>query len=57
VKLRVLSKQQLLRIDFETAPSREVLASKLADFRTALPACNIVILSDYARAASRTSPR
>ena len=49
VKLRVLSKQQLLRIDFETAPSREVLASKLADFKAALPACNAVILSDYGK--------
>ncbi len=49
VKLRVLSKQQLLRIDFETPPSREVLASKLADFRTALPACSVVILSDYGK--------
>jgi rfaE bifunctional protein kinase chain/domain len=49
VKLRVLSKQQLLRIDFETVPSREVLASKLADFKTALPACNVVILSDYGK--------
>jgi rfaE bifunctional protein kinase chain/domain len=49
VKLRVLSKQQLLRIDFETAPSREVLASKLADFKSALPACHVVILSDYGK--------
>ncbi len=49
VKLRVLSKQQLLRIDFETAPSGEVLASKLADFKAALPACNVVILSDYGK--------
>lgn len=49
VKLRVLSKQQLLRVDFETAPTREVLASKLADFRAALPACNVVILSDYGK--------
>ena len=49
VKLRVLSKQQLLRIDFETAPSTEVLASKLADFKAALPACNVVILSDYGK--------
>ena len=48
-KLRVLSRQQLLRIDFETAPSREVLASKLADFKSALPACNVVILSDYGK--------
>jgi D-glycero-beta-D-manno-heptose-7-phosphate kinase len=49
VKLRVLSKQQLLRIDFETPPSREVLASKMADFRDALPRCNVVILSDYGK--------
>ncbi len=50
VKLRVLSKQQqLLRIDFETAPSSEVLASKLADFKATLPACNVVILSDYGK--------
>ena len=49
VKLRVLSKQQLLRIDFETVPSSEVLASKLADFKAALPDCNVVILSDYGK--------
>ena len=49
VKLRVLSKQQLLRIDFETAPSGEALASKLADFKAALPSCNVVILSDYGK--------
>jgi rfaE bifunctional protein kinase chain/domain len=49
VKLRVLSKQQLLRIDFETAPSSEVLASKLADFKAALPDCDVVILSDYGK--------
>jgi rfaE bifunctional protein kinase chain/domain len=49
VKLRVLSKQQLLRIDFETAPSSEVLASKWADFKAALPDCNVVILSDYGK--------
>jgi D-glycero-beta-D-manno-heptose-7-phosphate kinase len=48
-KLRVLSRQQLLRIDFETPPSREVLASKLADFKAALPWCNVVILSDYGK--------
>jgi rfaE bifunctional protein kinase chain/domain len=49
VKLRVLSKQQLLRVDFETAPSSEVLAAKLAEFRAALPACGVVILSDYGK--------
>jgi len=49
-KLRVIGRQQqLLRIDFETAPSREVLASKLADFEEALPDCDLVILSDYGK--------
>ncbi|HTN26652.1 MAG TPA: D-glycero-beta-D-manno-heptose-7-phosphate kinase [Burkholderiales bacterium] len=50
VKLRVIGRQQqLLRIDFETTPSREVLASKLADFKSGLPRCNVVILSDYGK--------
>ena len=35
VKLRVIGRQQqLLRIDFETAPSHEVLQAKLADFES-----------------------
>src|SRR5688572_27810006 len=43
-KLRVLTpRQQLLRIDFETNPSREVLASKLADFKSGLAGCNVKI--------------
>ncbi len=50
VKLRVIGRQQqLLRIDFETPPSSEVLASKLADFEAALPQCDAVILSDYGK--------
>ncbi|MCC6211331.1 MAG: D-glycero-beta-D-manno-heptose-7-phosphate kinase [Burkholderiales bacterium] len=50
-KLRVIGgrQHQLLRIDIETVPSREVLASKLADFQAALPGCNAVILSDYGK--------
>ena len=50
-KLRVIGGQQhqLLRIDFETSPSREALAAKLADFERALPSCNAVILSDYGK--------
>ena len=49
-KLRVIGRQQqLLRVDFETPPSREVLASKLADFEAALPSCDVVILSDYGK--------
>jgi D-glycero-beta-D-manno-heptose-7-phosphate kinase len=54
-KLRVIGRrQQLLRIDFEKPPSREVLASKLKEFKQALADCDVVILS---RAAWRTSPR
>lgn len=50
VKLRVIGRQQqLLRIDFETMPSNEVLASKLAEFREGLPASSAVILSDYGK--------
>jgi len=49
-KLRVIARQQqLVRIDFERPPSREVLASKLADFKEALPDCDLVILSDYGK--------
>ena len=49
-KLRVIGRrQQLLRIDMEKAPSTEVLASKLADFRAALKDCDVVLLSDYGK--------
>ena len=50
-KLRVIGgrQHQLLRIDFESDPSRVVLASKLADFEAALAACAAVILSDYGK--------
>jgi len=50
VKLRVIGRQQqLLRMDFETTPSGEVLASKLADFARLLPNADLVILSDYGK--------
>jgi rfaE bifunctional protein kinase chain/domain len=50
VKLRVIGRsQQLLRVDFETAPSHEVLASKLRDFRRMLRRCDVVIVSDYGK--------
>jgi rfaE bifunctional protein kinase chain/domain len=50
-KLRVVGprRHQLLRIDFETPPSTEVLASKLTDFREALEDCDVVLLSDYGK--------
>jgi rfaE bifunctional protein kinase chain/domain len=50
IKLRVIGRnQQLLRVDFETPPGHEVLASKLRDFRRLLPHCDVVILSDYGK--------
>lgn len=50
VKLRVIGRQQqLLRVDFETLPSREVLLDKLADYRRMLVDRNVIILSDYGK--------
>ncbi|MFO1322048.1 MAG: D-glycero-beta-D-manno-heptose-7-phosphate kinase [Burkholderiales bacterium] len=50
VKLRVIGRQQqLLRIDFETAPGHEALMSKLAEFERRLPNVDLVILSDYGK--------
>ena len=50
VKLRVIARQQqLLRIDFETAPSRELLASKLTDYERMLADANVVVMSDYGK--------
>jgi len=50
VKLRVIGRQQqLLRIDFESPPSHEVLAAKLADFESMLLGSDLVILSDYGK--------
>jgi rfaE bifunctional protein kinase chain/domain len=50
VKLRVIGRQQqLLRIDFETPPSHEVLQNKLVEFARLLPDCDAVVLSDYGK--------
>lgn len=50
VKLRVIGRQQqLLRIDFETAPSHETLRAKLAEFTRRLQDCDVVALSDYGK--------
>jgi D-glycero-beta-D-manno-heptose-7-phosphate kinase len=50
VKLRVIGRQQqLLRIDFETPPSREVLEDKLDDFESLVDGIDVVILSDYGK--------
>jgi rfaE bifunctional protein kinase chain/domain len=50
VKLRVIGRQQqLLRVDFETAPGHEVLASKLRSYARMLRRAHVVILSDYGK--------
>ena len=50
VKLRVIGRQQqLLRIDFETAPSHEILQAKLVEFEKRVAESDVVILSDYGK--------
>ena len=50
VKLRVIGRQQqLLRIDFETPPSHEILLAKLAEFERRVADSDVVILSDYGK--------
>ncbi len=51
VKLRVIGgrNQQLLRVDFETAPGHEALSSKLRDFGQMLGDVDVVVLSDYGK--------
>lgn len=50
IKLRVIGRQQqLVRVDFETAPSHEALASKLRDFERLLAKTDAVVLSDYGK--------
>lgn len=50
IKLRVIGRQQqLLRIDFEQAPSTAVLRDKLTQFNALLPLYDVIVLSDYAK--------
>ncbi|HWC46813.1 MAG TPA: PfkB family carbohydrate kinase [Casimicrobiaceae bacterium] len=50
VKLRVIGRQQqLLRIDFETTPSHELLAAHLAHFDALLAKSNALVVSDYGK--------
>ena len=53
VKLRVIAKQQqLLRIDFETPPTQQILDAKLSDFAKQIQNNpNVIILSDYGKGA------
>ena len=50
VKLRVVARnQQLIRLDFEDAPTHEVLNGVKNRFRELLAECDVVILSDYGK--------
>ena len=50
IKLRVIGRQQqLVRVDFEDSPSREVLADKLEQFKSLLDDYDVVVLSDYGK--------
>jgi rfaE bifunctional protein kinase chain/domain len=50
VKLRVIGRQQqLLRIDFETAPSKELLAENLAEYQRLIGDVDVIVLSDYGK--------
>lgn len=50
VKLRVVARQQqLIRLDFEKAPTHEALLNKLEQFQSLLPEVDVVILSDYGK--------
>jgi rfaE bifunctional protein kinase chain/domain len=50
VKLRVIGRQQqLLRIDFETTPPNELLASHLDSFDALLADTDALVLSDYGK--------
>jgi rfaE bifunctional protein kinase chain/domain len=48
IKLRVIGRQQqMVRIDFEEAPSENTLRDKLTQFKAILPDYDIIVLSDY----------
>ena len=48
IKLRVIGRQQqMVRIDFEDAPTETVLRDKLTQFKALLPNYDVIVLSDY----------
>jgi len=50
VKLRVIGRQQqLMRLDFENTPKRELLATQTATFTKLLPEHDAVLFSDYGK--------
>jgi len=50
IKLRVIGRQQqMVRIDFEEAPTDTVLRDKLQQYKALLPDFDVIVLSDYAK--------
>jgi len=50
IKLRVVARQQqLIRLDFEDAPSHEILTDKLDEYAAIVADHDVVILSDYGK--------
>jgi rfaE bifunctional protein kinase chain/domain len=50
IKLRVIGRQQqLLRVDFEDAPTDAILRDKLTQFNALVPSHDVIVLSDYAK--------
>jgi len=50
IKLRVIGRQQqMVRIDFEEAPTDTVLRDKLVQFKALLADYDVIVLSDYAK--------
>jgi len=50
IKLRVLARQQqLVRVDFEKAPTHEALLAGLARYDALLPGHDVILMSDYAK--------
>jgi rfaE bifunctional protein kinase chain/domain len=50
IKLRVIGRQQqLLRVDFEEAPTDTVLRDKLTQYSTLIDNYEVIVLSDYAK--------
>jgi rfaE bifunctional protein kinase chain/domain len=48
IKLRVIGRQQqMVRIDFEDAPTDAILRDKLTHFNALLPDYDVIVLSDY----------
>ena len=54
VKIRIMAQnQQLLRMDYETEPCKEILMALLDEFNKILDDVSVLVLSDYAKGGLR----